>query len=110
VPGLLVDPELVLWDVRIAIVLAEVGELFIHVASDMDPIDDPYLQISYGCILFKIGWLELFCHNRLLNNNLLLQCTQMEIRVFTRIDFRLSEILNKLCMETQRVDHGDVIR
>jgi hypothetical protein len=44
--SLLIDPEFFQWNVRISVVLTEVRELLIDVASDIAPIDYPYVDVA----------------------------------------------------------------
>jgi hypothetical protein len=57
--GLLVDPDLVLWDVSVALVLAEVGELPVDVPADVAAVGDPDLQIAALLVRLQIGRLQI---------------------------------------------------
>ena len=52
--GFLVDPELQVRDIRVAVMLAEVGEFFIHVTADVAAIHNPDLEIAALFILFQV--------------------------------------------------------
>ncbi|HEY5157718.1 MAG TPA: hypothetical protein VII93_07130 [Anaerolineales bacterium] len=49
--GFLVDPEFLLRDIRIPVVLAEIGELLIDVPADVRAIDYPNLVVT-ACYIF----------------------------------------------------------
>jgi hypothetical protein len=52
--GFLVDPKLVLGNVRIPVVLAKVCELFVDVPADIRPIDYPNLVVTSRFVPLQI--------------------------------------------------------
>jgi hypothetical protein len=59
---LLIDPELVVGNVRISVVLSKVRELLIKVSADIAAIHNPNLNLSASVILAKVGRSQRFCH------------------------------------------------
>ena len=43
--GFAVNPEFVFRNIRIPVMLAEIGELFVDMSANIGAIDNPYLQI-----------------------------------------------------------------
>jgi hypothetical protein len=60
--GLVVDPELLLGDVGIPVVLAEIRELLVEVSANVGAVDHPDLVVAARFVSLQIGGLERIRH------------------------------------------------
>ena len=60
--GFLVNPEFILRDVRISVMLAKICELLVDMSTDVCAIDYPNLIVTSLFVHVQIGWFERLFH------------------------------------------------